>query len=81
MVHELAESFYGGTIAMSKKEGSPDSRDKNSTFPQAHMFANYIAVGDFDHHPLFFRDVPAFMSDNDAKLIGIPHVEIWKRGQ
>ena len=81
MVHELAESFYGGTIAMSKKEGSPDSRDKNSTFPQAHMFANYIAVGDFDHHPLFFRDVPAFMSDKDAKLIGIPHVEIWERGQ
>ena len=81
MVHELAESFYGGTIAMSKKEGSPDSRDINSTYPQAHMFANYIAVGDFDHHPLFFRDVPAFMSDKDAKLIGIPYVEIWKRGQ
>ena len=68
-------------IAMSKKEGSPDSRDINSTYPQAHMFANYIAVGDFDHHPLFFRDVPAFMSDKDAKLIGIPYVEIWKRGQ
>ena len=80
MVHELAESFFGGAIAMLQKKGSPDSRDNNSTYFQAHKLANYIAVGDFSHSSLFLREKPSFMSDNAAKLLGVPYIEIWKRG-
>lgn len=81
MVHELAESYFGGTIALSKKQSSPDSRDKNSTYRKAHNMANNIAVGDFSHHPLFLKQKPSFLSDNAAKLLGVPYVEIWKRGR
>ena len=81
MVHELAESFFGGAIAMLQKKGSPDSRDKNSTYFQAHKLANYIASGDFHHYPLFLRDKPSFLSDDAAKILGFPYIEIWKRGQ
>ncbi len=80
MVHELAESFYGGEIALSQKQSSPQSRYDNSTYPQAHKMANKIVGGDFHHNLLFFKEKPSFMDDKTAKKI-IPHIEIWVRGQ
>ena len=55
MVHELAESFFGGTIALSQKQSSPDSRYPNSTYLQAHKMANKIAGGDISHYPVFLK--------------------------
>lgn len=80
MVHELAESFYGGEIALSEERSSPQSRYENSTYPQAHKMANKIACGDINHHPFFFGKKPSFMDDKTAKMF-IPHIEIWERGQ
>ncbi len=80
MVHELAESFYGGEIALSEKRSSPQSRYENSTYPRAHKKANKIAGGDFNHNLWFFNKKPSFMDDNTAKRF-IPHIEIWERRQ
>jgi len=80
MVHELAESFYGGEIALSEKRSSPQSRYENSTYPRAHKKANKIAGGDFNHNLWFFNKKPSFMDDNTAKRF-IPHIEIWERCQ
>ena len=80
MVHELAESFFGGTIALSQKQSSPDSRYPNSTYLQAHKMANKIAGGDISHYPVFFKEKPSFIDDKAAKIF-MSHIEIWKRGQ
>jgi hypothetical protein len=45
MVHELAESFYGGQIALETKKGSPPSTFNGTTYEQAHYKANQIAIG------------------------------------
>ena len=44
MVHELAESYYGGQIALQRKESSPIS-GVGCTYDEAHLKANKIAVG------------------------------------
>ena len=44
MVHELAESYYGGQIALQRKESSPIS-GVGCTYNEAHLKANKIAVG------------------------------------
>ena len=46
MLHEVAEAYAGGEIALKTGKGSPDSRDiKNTTYEQAHRIANKIAPG------------------------------------
>ena len=44
MVHELAESYYGGQMALQRKESSPIS-GVGCTYNEAHLKANKIAVG------------------------------------
>ena len=80
MVHELAESFYGGEIAMSQEQSSPQSRYENSTYPQAHKMANKIAGGDFNRNLWFLKKKPLFMDNKTAKKM-IPYFEIWVRSQ
>ena len=46
MVHELAESYFGGQIAMQNKSSSPFAGSEGSTYAEAHNRANKIAVGD-----------------------------------
>jgi RHS repeat-associated protein len=46
MVHELAESYYGGQIALQRKESSPVSGD-GCSYDEAHRKANKIAVGNY----------------------------------
>ena len=44
MVHELAESYYGGQIALQREESSPIS-GVGCTYNEAHLKANKIAIG------------------------------------
>ena len=54
MVHELAESYFGGQIALQRKESSPIS-GVGCTYDEAHLKANKIAVG--NRGPI---DIPVF---------------------
>jgi len=53
MVHELAESFFGGQIALQTKTSSPIAGFEGSTYDEAHSRANKIAVG--DRGPVYWK--------------------------
>ena len=45
MIHEMAEGYFGGKIAMRKKNGSPMAGSPGSTYNRAHKMATRIAWG------------------------------------
>lgn len=45
MVHELAESYFGGIIALKSKKSSPYAGISGSTYNEAHLLANQLAIG------------------------------------
>ena len=45
MIHEMAEGYFGGIIAMRKKKGSPMAGVTGSTYDRAHKMATRIAWG------------------------------------
>ena len=45
MIHEMAEGYFGGKIAMRKKESSPMAGVTGSTYNRAHRMATRIAWG------------------------------------
>ena len=45
MVHELAESYYGGTLALEYGQSSAFGQGEGSTYTEAHWCANQIAIG------------------------------------
>ena len=45
MVHELAESYYGGALALEYGQGSAFGQGDWSTYSEAHWCANQIAIG------------------------------------
>ena len=45
MVHELAESYYGGKIALERQQTSPHEGLPGSTYNEAHFMANQVAIG------------------------------------
>ena len=45
MIHELAESYYGGKIALERKHSSPHAGISGSTYNEAHLLANQIVIG------------------------------------
>ena len=45
MVHELAESYYGGVLALEYGQGSAFGQGEGSTYLEAHWCANQIAIG------------------------------------
>ena len=45
MIHEMAEGYFGGKIAMRKKKGSPMAGVTGSTYDRAHKMATRIAWG------------------------------------
>lgn len=53
MVHELAESFYGGQIALQNKKSSPIAGSDGSTYNESHKRANEIAVG--NRGPIYLK--------------------------
>ena len=70
MIHELAESYFGGQIALGQKQSSPyavEGENDMSTYNDAHFRANQIAIGNrgkvlqkipFRHNPEFRSDLP-----------------------
>lgn len=52
MLHEVMESYYGGTIALeprlSRRTSSPRQGVEGSTYDQAHSMANSISKGGFE---------------------------------
>ena len=53
MVHELAESYYGGQIALQNQKSSPVAGSEGSTYNEAHSMANKIAAG--DRGPVYWK--------------------------
>ena len=49
MIHELAESYYGGKIALKSGKGSPMSEAPGSTYLRAHWLAGRVAYGSREH--------------------------------
>ena len=45
MVHELAESYYGGALALEYGQGSAFGQGDWSTYSEAHWCANQVAIG------------------------------------
>ena len=45
MVHELAESYYGGQLALERQQCSPPAGVVGSTYNEAHLKANQLAIG------------------------------------
>ena len=45
MIHELAESYYGGALALDYGQGSAFGEGEWSTYLEAHWCANQIAIG------------------------------------
>ena len=45
VIHEMAEGYFGGIIAMRKKKGSPMAGVTGSTYDRAHKMATRIAWG------------------------------------
>ena len=53
MIHELAESYYGGQIALEKKQSSPFAGIYGSTYDEAHKKANQLSIG--NRSPVYYK--------------------------
>lgn len=67
MIHELAESYIGGQIALEQEQGSPYALERGndmSTYDKAHKEANKIAIG---NRGMVFQSVP-FRYNKEFKI-------------
>ena len=50
MIHELAESYYGGKIALKTGKGSPMAEIAGTTYHRAHWLAGRVVYGSREHY-------------------------------
>lgn len=65
MVHEVAESYFGGKIAQRKGKSSPRQGLDGSTYDKAHRRANRIAGGEYKH----LKDEETILYPNGSPVI------------
>jgi RHS repeat-associated protein len=73
MMHEVIEAFAGGVIAKETGDPSPGSNYKNSTYDQAHRFANKYSPGDIQAEVHYSSKPVSFKTSRN--ILGYLHFE------